>query len=321
MEAHSESGEPMDLKKILEDQRAFNKQIWETDSITPFSNARSMARLKDLSLGMVEETLEFLRTFEYKPHRRKAGRLQNVAHSHEELIDMFKFWLSLADLVGLTPEKIEELYWAKSRVVRYRYQEEWAETISGPCVIVDIDGVLADYYSGMLKWMRAATEIIVPPWVLDRIKPGTYLNAETLQVTPEGWRQIKHEFRVSGCKQNLPMYPDAKDFLDWCKRQGWLIVLVTSRPIDAYPNLFTDTMMWLDKNNLPFDHLWWATEKAERIENANVLKQTVFAIDDDIRYVEQFRKKGVYSYWLVRHDGWNLNRVREEWMKTNFTMR
>jgi hypothetical protein len=286
----------MDLKKLFEDQRVFNRQIF--DPAAPGSNL--IERLRNLGLGAVEEVMEFLRTYEYKPHRRYKGRLQNVAHSHEELIDLFKFWLSLADAAGLEMDKVEELYYAKSRVVRYRFQEEWTAAIDKPCVIVDIDGVLADYYTGMMNWMRGSTEMLVEPWVLDKLLPGTYLNAQTLQMSAGGWRELKHKFRTSGMKRTLPVYKDAKQFLEWCRGMGFLIILVTSRPIDEYPNLFTDTMTWLTNNQLPFDHLWWATEKAARIEEANVLQHAVFAVDDDARYVAQFRLKGVRTYRLDR---------------------
>lgn len=308
----------MDLKRLFEDQRTFNRQIF--DLADPKSNL--IERLKDLGLGAIEEVMEFLRTYEYKPHRRHKGRLQNVAHSHEELVDLFKFWLSLADASGFPIDRLEEMYWAKSQVVRYRFQEEWASQIDSPCVIVDIDGVLADYCCGICNWLKK-----YGPSVLnlrtesqysefrDRVErlqiEHSYINAEILQVTHDEWRTLKHHFRIEGEKRVMPVYSDAPRFLQWCRSRGFKIILVTSRPINEYPNLFTDTMTWLTSNRLQFDYLWWATEKAERIQEGNVLSRTVFAVDDDPRYVNQFTAKGVRTYLLQR---WNTN---PEWPEMN----
>jgi len=72
--------------------------------------------------------------------------------------------------------------------------------------------------------------------------------------------------------------------------------------VDRYPNIFTDTLSWLDAMQLPFDHLWWATDKSDRLEEAHVQmrSQIVFAVDDDKKFVAQFRSKGIKTYWLDR---------------------
>lgn len=290
----------MGLKQMFEDQKVFNKQIFDpklSDSLVP--------RIKDLSIGMVEEVMEFLRTYDYKPHRRHVGQLQNVAHSHEELIDMLKYWLSLAEVVGLDMDTVDELYFAKSRVVRYRYQEEWVNEINGPCVIVDIDGVLANYCDAMSSFLMGRLIVTDDKKLIGQIRQlrhnQAYIDHMTLGIPLEGWRRLKHEFRISGAKRTMPMYPDAPAFLNWCRAQGYTIILVTSRPVDEYPNLFTDTMTWLTDNHLQFDYLWWATDKAQRVEAANVLQWCKFAVDDDDKFVQQFDRKGVRCYWLRRH--------------------
>jgi len=297
---------------MYEDQRLFNQQIWTKPLIArdltgPEETAFS-GRLKDLSLGIVEEALEFLRTFEWKVHRRRKGKLQNVAHSHEELVDMFKYWLSLCELSEFPIGQLEELYYAKSRVVQYRYQEEWFKQLDGPCVAVDIDNVLADYTAGLAAWTKEwgqqvlklttveSTRLILR---LDELRSQrVFFNAESTGLTFVQWNELKHAFRSSGGKRTLPLCPDARPFLEWCFRSNLTILLVTSRPIDQYPNIFTDTMTWLYTNNLPFDHLWWASDKAVRLEEMPRLAQIVFAVDDDLRFIHQYRAKGVKAYWL-----------------------
>lgn len=300
----------MSLKDLLEDQRIFNRLIWD-----PAKSGNVVERIRDLTFGMIEESLEFIRTYEFKVHRRSKLRLQNVAHSHEELVDMFKYWLSLVDVTDFPIEKLDELYYAKSRVVQYRYQEEWLSKIEvgHPLVIVDIDQVLADYITGICLWARewsskilklSSSETVRLQYRLTDLQMNRkWINAESVGIPYLEWQKIKHDFRTRGGKRTLPVFDDAQTFLKWCRAKGWIIILVTSRPINEYPNLFSDTLFWLEKNELPFDFVWWSAEKAERLEEANMQmrKQIVFAVDDSEKFVNQFRAKGVKAYHLDRN--------------------
>lgn len=296
------------LQRMLEDQRMFNRQVF---TFTEEPLAR-MIRLKDLVLGQIEESLEFIRTFDFKPHR-KLTRFHNKAHAHEELIDQFKYWLSCADLVDFPMDQLEEMYFAKSRVVQYRLQEEWLKEIDPKqaVVVVDIDEVLADYITGMCNFAKEWA-----PKILNLSNPDAlrlagrltymkevreFVSHGTVGIAKEDWAKIKHEFRIRGGKRTLPVFDDAKPFLEWIRRNGWLIVLVTSRPIDRYPNIFTDTLAWLNDNNLPYDFVWWATDKTERLESSIQSSQVVFAVDDHPTFVGQFKSKGIRTFWLRRN--------------------
>jgi len=306
-----------DLKKLFEDQQLFNQLIWDKKTLGEDEHA-VVERLRHLTLGIVEESMEFIRTFEFKVHRRrtKDRYIQNIAHSHEELIDMFKYWLSLADAAEFPIERLEELYFAKSRVVQYRYQEEWQKQVDRPVVLVDIDNVLADYITGICQWARSHADIMDLPLaeldrVVERLKvlqaSKTWVTASSVDVPYKQWQRVKHHFRVNGGKRDLPVFNDARPFLDWCRRNKWLIVLITSRPIVDYPNLFSDTLTWLTNNNLPFDYVWWAMEKGDRLEEAHVAfrSRVLFAVDDDERYVYQYRFKGIKAYHLDRSTSYN----------------
>lgn len=301
----------MNFKAMYEDQRLFNQQLWKPPVQSQLTASASfMERMRTLSLGMVEETLEFLRTYEWKSHRKRKGKLQNVAHSHEELIDMFKYWMSMADASDFPIDRLEELYYAKSRVVQYRFQEEWFKELTGPCVVVDIDNVIADYIAGICdfarEWGQEILKLSTPLAArfvlrLDELEAqGLHVNASSLGITSAQWQVLKHEFRVRGGKRRLVVLPGARPFLGWCRERGWTILLVTSRPVDLYPNIFTDTMTWLYANSIPYDHLWWADDKADRLEEvqATVRAKILFAVDDDPKFIYQYRERGVKAYWL-----------------------
>jgi hypothetical protein len=182
-------------------------------------------------------------------------------------------------------------------------------------VVVDIDEVLGDYVTGICRWVReygpsllklgnVATARLIGR--LEEVQRSRgWVGAEVLDLSYPDWQKVKHDFRTRGGKRTLPVFTDAKPFLEWCHARNWIIILVTSRPIAEYPNIFTDTLLWLDQHALPFDHVWWATEKAERLEDADIaLRSKIrFAVDDLERYVNQFASKGVKSYQLVRGNG------------------
>jgi FMN phosphatase YigB (HAD superfamily) len=298
----------MSIKDLFLHQKTFNQQIWDP------ATQPLVERLKQLCLGMSEEITEFLKTYQYKAHRRIRHKhnLQNSAHSHEELIDMFKYWLSLADTANFPIDNLEQMYHDKSRVVQYRYQEEFVKEVDGPCVIVDIDNVLGDYTSAICDWaMTFGPELLGMQggsqerneWrqrLMELKSDGAWINSKTVGCSREHWQKVKHDFRTMGGKKTLNPFPDAGPFLRWCKGLGWTVILVTSRPIDQYPNIFTDTVAWLDQCQFPYDLIWWSSDKSERIEESSVKEHVVFAVDDSLKFVEQFCSVGIKTYYLNR---------------------
>jgi hypothetical protein len=79
-----------------------------------------------------------------------------------------------------------------------------------------------------------------------------------------------------------------------------LIVLLTSRPIDRYPNIYTDTVDWLNRNGLVFDYIWWGEQKAHRVIEGEVRPFVQLAVDDDPKYIAQYSMASINSYWLRR---------------------
>lgn len=298
-----------ELRRIWEDQRAFN-MLFRNPPTEP-SEVANQAR--DFVLFTESELHELLRTLPWKKHRRMPFRSNN-AHMHEEGADIFKCVLSLFQIIGIeTPEQLVELYWTKTAVVRQRYREEWIEKLDRECAVIDIDNVICDYIGGICQWLIATkADSVDLDKVNDAWRHGRYINAERLGIKEELWQSWKHEFRTGGFKRYLPVFDDARRFLEMCKIAQLRIVLLTSRPIDRYQNLFTDTIMWLNSNQLPFDFVWWSLEKAERILMEDGLREKVrFAVDDDQRFVRQFARAGIRTYWLRRGEDWEPS--TEEW--------
>jgi hypothetical protein len=91
--------------------------------------------------------------------------------------------------------------------------------------------------------------------------------------------------------------------LRWCHMQSFTVVLLTSRPIARYPNMYTDTVTWLHDNALVYDHIWWADNKADRILEGDIRHKIAFMVDDDPRFVKQAERLGIPVYWMIWEKG------------------
>lgn len=285
------------LHEMWEDQRAFNLLLRQP----PKDEQELAEQARDFVVYTESEMHELLRTLPWKKHRN-VSIPENKAHMHEEGIDTLKCVMSLLQIIGIeTLDQLVDVYWSKTAVVRQRYREEWKTKIEDRCIIVDIDNVICDYIGGMILWLSENTHLSVA--TLNRLRNSRpYIDAEAVGVPNDLWQTWKHRFRTTGAKRHLPVFSEAVLFLQRMRMDGVQIVLLTSRPIDRYPNIFTDTVLCLDNNRVPYDYIWWSTDKGERILQMEGFRERVlFAIDDDKRYIDQFSSIGVPSFWLQRH--------------------
>ena len=254
--------------------------------------------LRDMILNLVSESDELLRTSSWKSHRRQDSR-PNREHRLEECIDIFKIWLTIVQGLGFSPSELEEAFWRKSMVVRQRHSEEWVKTLADrPLWVVDIDNVLCDYTTGFCEWLAHRAPLFAPKTREVLARRAWVSRCDDLGMSEAEWQGFKHEFRSNGQKRRLPLMPGAKEFLHRLQGAGYGIVLLTSRPIDRYPNIYGDTLYWLYHNSLPHDWVWWATDKGERVIESGITKQIHGVVDDDPRYVTQFARLGLPVWHL-----------------------
>ena len=103
---------------------------------------------------------------------------------------------------------------------------------------------------------------------------------------------------MSGGKQSLPRFEYAEELVNWIGAKGLSIVLLTSRPIDIYSNIYRDTIEWLRFNGLGQHLLLWSKAKAEIVFRLKLIDRLVFAVDDEYKHCEEYAKLGVKTYWL-----------------------
>lgn len=306
-------GEPIgldDLRRMYLDQAEFQHELGLK---VPRTREERTAFVKEMVLHVHSETDELLRAAgAWKIHRR-VPVLENRAHIIQELADILKLWMIIGQEFDFSVEDLVEAYWTKSMVVRQRHSEEWVQDINRPSVVVDIDGVLADYVRGFLRWAGVLGHVPYQLAVGQMDEP--YVRWERLGISYAKLEELKHLYRVSNHHRYLKVIPGAYAFLEWVKTDlnNAAVILLTARPIHEYPNLHGDTLHWLKERHLNFDQVWWARDKAEAIASRMQTVDVLFAVDDEKRYIDQYRGAGISAFHFVR----NSQSPRQEYGEVN----
>jgi hypothetical protein len=272
---------------------------------------------------MVSEISEMLTACgTWQTHRRRYPAPVNHENIRRQLIDQFKYWMSIAQVWGFTDDEMSQTYWRKSAVVRQRHSEEFLVNLDRPVMILDLDNVLCDYTAGFSHWVLtnltrmgihfrdAATAAVLPlSKVVERLQilrdERAFYSAASMKVYTEDWMKVQHLFRAQGGFRNLPAMPGLDEFIVWARGTGYAIVGMTSRSIEWYPNIYDDTLEWLALNGLPMDCVWWGTNKAEKVAGMMPkIADVAFVVDDDPRYLKQYADLGVKTiYWMQQGYG------------------
>lgn len=281
--------------KVWADQEEFNSLLRDS----PSTEDSKTSFVREMTLNLFSETAELLRTTQWRAHRKVNNR-PNREHRLEELTDLFKIWLTTAQGMGFSQQELLDAYWRKSMVVRQRHSEEFVLSLDRPAAVVDIDNVLADYTTGFCQWLRYRTSKFEEKAAEIEENRKAFSGGKDFGIPEEEWQALKHEFRVSGQKRFLPPMPHADTFTQRLKDAGYLVILLTSRPIDRYPNIYSDTVYWLDHHRITYDFLWWSHSKHERLAEALATKWVKFAIDDDPAFILQYHRAGITDLWWLQ---------------------
>jgi len=273
------------LTDIWSKQKDFNKNfIKYTSNID-----EKQAYTKDYILHLYSECDEVLREINWKMHRKHNDNIsrQNLV---EELIDVFKYWLSIALIWDVSPEEFLREFDRKSSVVEQRYkQERQLNLLKDKNIIgVDIDGVLADYTKGFVSFIEEETGTDLSNY--QQKTYNLYNDLAGLAGSIDELKVLKHKYRSSGYKQTIPIISGATKGLKDLKEKGYTIVLLTSRPYKQYPRMFADTITWLKKNNFIYDAILWDEDKEERI--IKEFPNMKFMVEDCYDFAKKIADKG-----------------------------
>ena len=238
--------------------------------------------LKQFLLEMIGEVGDFLKDMDYKDHQKLPYQLSD-SNLKEELIDIFKYWLSIALVLGIDGKGIEEEFLRKTEVVYQKYRQTNLVKAAEKVAIIDIDGVLADYPRCIMDYIHRKTGIAP-------MDIGTYdIYYEYGKVLGHAEvERLKHEFRESGEKRNIPVLPGALELLKGLNNRGYYIAILSSRPVSRYKRIMGDTLEWLNKNNLPYNGVLWDEEKDYK--SIAKIPNVRFAVEDNLKFAINLAK-------------------------------
>lgn len=264
----------MRLKEIFKEQKDFQKYFYDPDNL---SEEEKIKFTKEYVLSIHKELSEILDTIPWKLHR-KDDKVKSTTNTLEEIIDCFKFLLNLCIIHGIDDEIFVNAFQRKSAVVRQRYNQEILKRINKTDKIcaIDLDDVLADS-------SRHFTEVYNDMYATQNPYKTRVQIKKTLN--PLEYEEFKEYFRESGIKLNIPIKTGAKELCDFLKSQDYKIIIISARPYERYSRIFSDTLQWLNNNQIQFDAVYF--EKDKHLKILREFPNLSFIVEDNPEYARQ----------------------------------
>lgn len=294
------SEKPKTLEDIWRDQEAFNRQIVNYDLLVDDPSKEEW--LRRYWIALVDEGSELIRKTNFKVHRLRRQPL-NRAALNEELIDMFKYWLSMAQVLGMTSDEFLEEYHRKSEVVRDKWRRELLRLRTETKVAVfDIDGVLNDW---PVAWLAYVNEQLKVSWAWEAMTSWYISDCFPLSRNTE--EELKAQFRENGYLSRVPPKENAGPILRMLWQAGYKIAIITGRPYNV--TMHYDIISWFKQHDLPYDLIMWGEDKADVIYAEISPAEPAFVVEDKPSTVQKLKSRRYTTYVM----DWPYNRqVPEE---------
>ncbi len=261
-----------DIKRIWKVQQFFNNKVFPK----PKNLKDKQSLTKEFILHLISESDEVLREINWKFHRGNKKKI-NKDKLLEELIDVFKYNLSIMQFWDISPSEFYQKFLDKSEIVEQRFiQEKKLNLLDDKKILcIDIDGVIADYPRSFINFIESKInkKVIInftEYKLYDIIQKATGLSKKKIE-------KLKHEYRITGYKRSISLIKDAKKYINLLAKE-YTIVLLSARPYEKYPRIFSDTIFWLKKNRIKYNAILWDVKKEERM--LKELPHTLYMIED-----------------------------------------
>jgi hypothetical protein len=274
------------LKEIFEIQKAFTEKFFKKQglSIKDVLNNKELKVKwnKEYVLALSKEVYEVLDEIDWKMHTAKKTEDIND-NVLEECVDVLKYLFGIIQLNGFTVDDLHSKFIDKSKVVEAKFkQEEVMKKIKASnkkIAFIDIDGVLADWPGGFLRWAGGFKT----------------LNKFQKHFDKKEQYKLKSKYRTCGIKAELDVLDGAKEFMkNACKKYN--VVLLTARPYKKYFRIYSDTLKWLKDNDICYDAIVFDEEKEKYIINNFNPEQVAFCVEDNINNANKLSDSGFRIY-------------------------
>jgi hypothetical protein len=282
-------------KKIWDSQKEFNKKFFSDRGLDleNLSIKEKVKWAKEFYFHINKEMTDLINCLpHWKMHYQNEEVDQKLIKSNlkEEFIDAFKYFMGLGQVLGISYDKIIDVYEAKTEVVEQKYKQNliFNELKNQEIIMFDIDGVINNYPDCYLDWVADQTKTRYVS--MDEIK-------EKLDI--QTYEEIKEKYRLSGVKSRQPINEDTRAAMQKINQLGLKIVIYTSRPVSRYKRIFSDTLKWLKNNNIPFEAINWTDFQKEDFYKLGL--NIRFIVEDDIVNAKLFSSEG-YKVYLLNKD-------------------
>jgi len=243
-----------------------------------------------------------LHEIRWKRHRNDTNKRIIKKNVLEEIADIFKYTISLAQIWGFDQTDLLEAVHEKGEILDFRLQMEFKEPLQGRKILItDMDGTIADYVNTFVDFLKR--EGITP------VKEITsMLLDESLEMDYPEYYKLKEKFEEEGGYRDMLPYTDAELTLERLKyHNNYHIIVVTSRPVHIHKRIFKDSFYWLKSQGFPFDEL--RMMGANRILLAHELMQNneVILWEDDPEILKRASLSGITTYARKHPYNANLN--------------
>lgn len=263
-----------DPERIWEEQRKYNMRLQAEE-------LRSRpAWITHHAVGLQEEIFELLREVDWKFHR--APKATTAASAPWELADITKYVISLWQDFGIGLEEATEWISLKTAYLDQIYYQEHAHELQSNVIVLDLDGVVADFRGGFLSWLRETGVELNFPHVASSIHMDIAAGWNT-----SVYEKLKSKFELQTAGYlSLPAFNTLQAMRDV---MGASVVVHTARPRSS--KVISDTWRWIRRHELELDELHIGSGVA-RIEHAQRLLEAghnVLLVDDDPTLLERAR--------------------------------
>lgn len=268
----------------------WNQQLDYNDSIKTIQNRTQSEWMTNYILGTMTELGELLQELTWKDHRFSS----NVKIGHnlgDQLADITKYVFSMWQLLGYDESAMLNEIWIKGEILDQLLLQETAKKPSGKKIIIlDLDGVVADFRKGFEEWLKNSDwDYLVP---IDPTKNTLHLDINY------GWdfntyTEAKLEFEKQGGYNKLPAIEETVDAVNKLFNQDYYIIAHTARPYTVLRRVWMDTFKWLRDNDVPFNELHFGYDSrityAKKLMNNN----DVLAFEDDPVLIQRYSASGI----------------------------
>lgn len=274
------------MKELWDSQKLFTERVISAldKSIEEMSDDDKIKWTKEYLLSINTECSEALSTLPWKLHRKYDSEDKNYRYEFLiELIDIQKYLWGLMQIWGVSIEEFIEVFKTKTHEVEKRWMQEFEllgiENEKKVCII-DIDGVLNYYPKCFYDWVESKFAV----------SPD--------EMTVAAHADFKEKYRASGAKKLQQVNFESKKALKLLKQHGYIIVLLTKRPYLFVRRIVSDTLWWLNKNDIVYDYIFWSQGKPKTYILDKITDMR-FAVDDSYDSCDAFREAGVKVYWFT----------------------